>query len=75
MSWKTKFKEDWEEDICEETVYIVAVNDGSHFQPTIYGKYETLESAKESVQKLLSRKTFYRNVIIYEAKEIVNLKK
>ena len=56
------------------TYYIVAVNDGSHFQPYIHGTYQTRESAQEAVDKLTARRTSYRHIIVIEAKDILDLK-
>lgn len=54
--------------------YLVTVNVGSGFQPYIFGTYQTLESAREAVDKLTAQKTSYRHVLVIEAKDILNLK-
>ena len=54
--------------------YIVAVNDGSHFQPYIHGTYQTMESAREALDKLTVRRTSYRQIIVIEAKDILDLR-
>lgn len=68
-------KRTWTQDPTDgKTYYLVTVNVGSGFQPYIHGAYQTLESAREAVDKLTAQKTSYRHVLIIEAKDILNLK-
>ena len=68
-------KHTWTQEPTDgKAYYIVAVNDGSHFQPYIHGTHTTLESAQEAVDKLTARRASYRHIIVIEAKDILDLK-
>lgn len=54
-------------------VYMVAANDGSHFQPFIYGQYEKYEDAKNAIDTLIARRTSYTHLYIYKAEQILSL--
>lgn len=68
-------KRTWTQAPAEgKTYWIVTVNVGSGFQPYIHGTYQTLESAREAVDKLTAQKTSYRHVLVIEAKNILRLR-
>lgn len=68
-------KRTWTQDPTEgKAYYIVTVNVGSGFQPYIHGTYQTLESAREAVDKLTAQRTSYRHVLVIEAKDILRLR-